>query len=56
MSTAITIRAIRKLLELAKELLETCISSTASSYARNRMCDANIFLGQAIIALKDLEL
>ena len=55
MPTAFVLRTLRKLLELAQDQLSACILATESGPARNKLCDANIFLGSAIQTIKDLE-
>ena len=55
MPTAFVLRTLRRLLELAQDQLMACISLTATGDARNKLCDANIFLGSAIRTIKELE-
>jgi hypothetical protein len=55
MPTAFILRTLRKLLELAQDQLCACISLTATGDTRNKLCDANIFLGSAIKTIKELE-
>lgn len=55
MPTAFVLRTLRRLLELAQDQLVVCISLTATGEARNKMCNANIFLSSAISTIKELE-
>lgn len=55
MPTAFVLRTLRKLLELAQDQLMACILATATGDTRNKLCDANIFLGSAISTIKELE-